>query len=548
VKVALAQINPVIGDFTGNCNKILKYSQKADERGCRLVIFPELAVSGYPPLDLLERKSFIQDHAKAVDTLLSKLPQIDVMFGCFESRQGGSGKPLYNSALVCRSGKIIHRTRKRLLPAYDVFDENRYFEPGTVPEIYELDGRKVAITVCEDIWHHSVGEYRVEPVSELFEYASRVNSGVDFLVNISASPYHRGKTKKRGDIFSSLCVEFNTPFLYVNQVGGQDSLLFDGHSRALDRSGRVTASAHRFKEDLIVVDVDNWHGDIRTYDESNEIRPIHDALVMGTRDYVYKSGFNAAVLGLSGGIDSALTAAIAVEALGAENVLGVALPSPYSSADSLEDARDLATRLGCRFETIPIGGLFDSYRETLEELFAGFEEDVTEQNIQARIRGNLLMALSNKLNHLLLATGNKSELAVGYCTLYGDMSGGLAVISDVPKQLVYELARFINRHDEIIPLRTITKAPTAELRPDQCDQDDLPPYDLLDQILELYLEEGYGRQQIIAQGYAEDIVDDVVRRIRINEYKRKQAPMGLKVTSKAFGFGRRLPNVQNYRG
>ncbi len=548
MKVALAQINPVIGDFTGNCNKIVEFSQSAAERGCRLVIFPELAVSGYPPLDLLERKSFVQDHEAAIAALLSRLPPIDVMFGCFESRAGGSGKPLYNSALVCRSGEIIHRARKRLLPAYDVFDENRYFEPGSVPEIYELDGKKIAITVCEDVWHHTVGEYRVEPVSDIFQYAANLNSGVDFLVNISASPYHRGKTKIRSDIFSSLCLEFETPFLYVNQVGGQDSLLFDGHSLALDRTGTVVGRADRFKEDLIVVDVDTWCGDMRQYDESSEIKPIHDALVMGTRDYLHKSGFTSAVLGLSGGIDSALTAAIAVEALGAENVLGVALPSLYSSADSLEDAAELATRLGCRFETLPIGGLFDGYRQTLHKLFTGCEEDVTEQNIQARIRGNLLMALSNKFNHLLLATGNKSEMAVGYCTLYGDMSGGLAVIADVPKKLVYELAGYINRRGVIIPLRTISKPPTAELRPGQRDQDDLPPYDLLDQILELYLEEGYGRQQIIARGYEAAVVDDVVRRVRVNEYKRKQAPMGLKVTSKAFGFGRRLPNVQNYRG
>jgi len=548
VKVALAQINPVIGDFAGNCEKIVTYAEQAAGRDCSLVIFPELVVSGYPPLDLLERPSFINDHDKAVSRLLTELPQIDVMFGCFESRQGGSGKPLYNSALVSRSGSIIHRTRKRLLPAYDVFDENRYFEPGSVPELYELDGKKIAITICEDIWHHTVGEYQVEPVSEMFQHAASLNSTVDLLVNISASPYHRGKTKIRGDIFSSICVQFDVPFLYVNQVGGQDSLLFDGHSLALDRAGNIVGEAQRFKEDLIVIDIDGWHGDVRRYDKADEIRPILDALVMGTRDYLYKSGFGSAVLGLSGGIDSALTAAIAVAALGAENVLGVALPSPYSSADSLEDAKELAARLGCRFEVLPIGGLFGAYKETLDLLFAGLEEDVTEQNIQARIRGTLLMALSNKYNHLLLATGNKSEMAVGYCTLYGDMSGGLAVISDVPKQLVYELARFINRDEEIIPQRSISKAPTAELRPDQYDQDDLPPYELLDQILELYLEEGDGIEQIIAKGYVEEVVVDVVKRIRINEYKRKQAPMGLKVTSKAFGFGRRLPNVQNYRG
>ncbi len=548
MKVALTQINPVIGDFAGNCKKIVDYSHQAAERGCSLVIFPELAVSGYPPLDLLERRSFISDHEAALVRLLSELPRIDVLIGALESRQGGSGKPLYNSALVCRSGSIIHRTRKRLLPAYDVFDENRYFEPGAAPEIYELDGKKFAITVCEDIWYHTVGEYRVEPVRDLFDHASRRNAHIDVLVNISASPYHRGKTKTRSAIFSSLCVDFNTMFLYVNQVGGQDSLLFDGHSCALDKSGAVIANAHRFQEDLIVVDLDRLAGERRLCKDEGEIRSIHDALVMGTRDYVRKSGFSSAVLGLSGGIDSALTAALAAQALGAENVLGVALPSPYSSVDSLEDAEQLAARLGCRFETIPIGPLFDCYRKTLEQLFRGYEEDVTEQNIQARIRGNLLMALSNKFNHLLLTTGNKSEMAVGYCTLYGDMSGGLAVISDVPKQLVYELARFVNRHEEIIPQRTISKPPTAELRPGQCDQDDLPPYDLLDQILQLYLEEGYGRQQIIDLGHDRDVVDDVVRRIRINEYKRKQAPIGLKVTSKAFGFGRRLPNVQNYRG
>ena len=548
MRVALAQINPIIGDFSGNCQKIREYACIADEQGCELAIFPELAVSGYPPLDLLERSSFIQDQQGAIDTLLTTLPAIDVLFGCFEPRTEGAGKPLYNSAVVVRQGSIIHRTRKRLLPAYDVFDENRYFEPGTLSDVYQLNGRNIGVTVCEDIWHHTIGEYRVEPVSELYEHASRSGSPVDLLVNISASPYHRGKTSIRREIFSSLCVEFKTPFLYVNQVGGQDSLLFDGHSLALDSAGRVMGAAHRFKEDVIIIDLENNEGDIRAYDDTDAVKPVYDALVMGTRDYLYKSGFTSAVLGLSGGIDSALTAAIAVEALGAANVLGVAMPSPYSSDDSIEDARALAERLGCRFEVIPIGPLFDHFRATFDSLFAGRQEDVTEQNIQARIRGNILMALSNKFNHLLLTTGNKSEMAVGYCTLYGDMSGGLAVISDVPKQLVYDLARYVNRHEELIPMRTITKAPTAELRPDQRDQDDLPPYALLDQVLELYLEQGCGREEIIDMGYAAEVVDDVVRRIRINEYKRKQAPMGLKVTSKAFGFGRRLPNVQNYRG
>jgi len=546
VKIALIQINPVIGDFTANCKKIVDYSHVAAEKGCSLAIFPELAVSGYPPLDLLERKSFLNDHTMAVENLLKNLPSIDVMFGCFEVREEGHGKPLYNSAVVARDGSIIFRARKRLLPAYDVFDENRYFEPGPVSDLYVLGDLRIGVTVCEDIWHHTVGEYQIDPVSDIFERADLSNQQVDVLINVSASPYHRGKSKIRSKLFSDLCTSFTTPFLYVNQVGGQDSLLFDGRSLALNNMGEIIARAHSFEEDIIIIDSDKWIGDVHGK-EVEELESIHDALIMGIKDYVYKSGFTSVVLGLSGGIDSAVTAALAVRALGAENVLGVALPSQYSSTDSLEDARQLAEACGCRFSVLPIKNLFSQYRSALSELFAGLKEDVTEQNIQARIRGNLLMALSNKFGDLLLTTGNKSEMAVGYCTLYGDMSGGLAVISDVPKQLVYELAHFINRSDEIIPSRTITKPPTAELRPDQCDQDDLPPYDILDQILEYYLEEGLGSIEIVDKGFDETVVKDVVRRVRINEYKRKQAPMGLKVTSKAFGFGRRLPNVQNYQ-
>ena len=548
MKIALAQINPVIGDFNENCRKIVEYSNKAAASGCRLVIFPELAVSGYPPLDLLERTSFVEDHDRAIVEMVKELPGIDVMFGCFEQRDEGAGKPLYNSVFVIRSGEIIHRTRKRLLPSYDVFDENRYFEPGSMPGVYELEGLRIAVTVCEDIWHDTIGDYQVEPVSELIDSETKNGKSIDLIINVSASPFHRGKSQIRDDIFSAMSRKFKIPFLYVNQVGGQDSLLFDGHSLALGIDGKIIAQARCFAEDMVTVDTKTWNGDIRDLDGSDEIKAIYDALVMGIRDYVYKTGFSSVVLGLSGGIDSALTAALSVRALGPENVLGIALPSPYSSDDSLVDARELAANCGCRFEVLPIAGLFNEYKETLGHLFVGMDEDVTEQNIQARIRGNLLMALSNKLGNLLLTTGNKSELAVGYCTLYGDMSGGLAVISDVPKQLVYELAEFINKDQEVIPVRTITKPPTAELRPDQCDQDDLPPYDLLDQILELYLEEGMGRSEIIAKGFDQPVVDDIVRRIRLNEYKRKQAPMGLKVTSKAFGFGRRLPNVHNYRG
>jgi len=548
VKLALIQLNPVIGDFENNCSNILAAAERAASQGCELVIFPELAVSGYPPLDLLERPSFVADHDEAVQRLVEKLPPISVMFGCIEKRTENSGKPLFNSVFVAQNGSIVHRTRKQLLPDYDVFDENRYFEPGTPGELFHCGELCIAVTVCEDIWHYAVDEYRARPLDHLFAQARERGTRVDLIVNISASPYHRGKTSVRGEIFAELTRQHRTPFVYVNQVGGQDSLLFDGASVGIDGSGRVIGRANTFTEDMVIIDSDSWSGDECRSDESGEIESVHDALVMGIRDYVTKCGFSSVVLGLSGGIDSALTAALATRALGGGNVLGIALPSPYSSQGSLDDAEALARACGCRFEVLPISDLFTTYLDSLGSLFAGLEEDVTEQNIQARIRGNLLMAVSNKFNCLLLATGNKSEMAVGYCTLYGDMSGGLAPISDAPKQLVYELARFINREREIIPVSIIDKAPSAELKPDQYDQDDLPPYDILDQILELYLEQAVGRTAIIGRGYDEAVVNDIVRRVRLNEYKRKQAPMGLKITSKAFGFGRRLPNVQNYRG
>lgn len=548
MKIALIQLNPVVGDFRNNCAKIVDYACRAVEAGCGLAVFPELAVSGYPPLDLLERDSFIRDHEAAVTDLIEALPPIYVMLGCFERRAAATGKPLYNSVLVVKDKEVLHKTRKQLLPEYDVFDENRYFEPGQPGDVFSCEELSVAVTVCEDIWHYEVEDYQSRPLQHLFERSGTRDKSIDLVINISASPFHRGKTATRAKIFQSLTSQYQTPFIYVNQVGGQDSLLFDGASLALDGAGKVIARAKDFEEDLVVVDTDNWRGEIRSDLAGEEVALIHDALVMGVRDYVYKSGFSKAVIGLSGGIDSALTAVLAVRALGPQQVLGVALPSPYSSQESLEDAEALAQGCGCRFEVLPIADLFDGFKETLGNVFAGYGEDVTEQNIQARIRGNLLMALSNKFNHLLLTTGNKSEMAVGYCTLYGDMSGGLAVIADVPKQLVYELARFINRNGAVIPSRILEKPPSAELKPDQRDQDDLPPYELLDQILELYLEEGCGRDEIIRRGFEPEVVDDIVRRIRINEYKRKQAPMGLKITSKAFGFGRRLPNVQNYRG
>ncbi len=548
MKIALVQTNPVIGDFKRNCDKILSWSHKAKACGCELVIFPELTVSGYPPQDLLERQSFLDAHDTALNTLIGDLPDLDVMFGCFERREGKNGKSLFNSAVVARSGEIVFRARKQLLPSYDVFDETRYFEPGVPSGLYQIKDLKFGVTVCEDVWSEEVAEYDTEPVAEIFKLAAKNRESIDGIINISASPFQRKKEEIRKNIFQNISRRYSVPFLYCNQVGGQDSLLFDGRSLVMDKTGTVVAQALGFQEDMIVVDSETWQGDMTGAPQLSEEAAVYQGLVMGVTDYVRKCHFTSVVLGLSGGIDSALTAAIAVEALGPENVLGVALPSPYSSQDSLDDAKKLAENLGCRFEVLPISDLFDCFRRSLEPLFTGLGEDVTEQNLQARIRGNLLMALSNKFGHLLLTTGNKSEMAVGYCTLYGDMSGGLAVISDVPKQLVYRLAAYANRSREIIPARIITKAPTAELKLDQTDQDDLPPYDILDQVLALHLEEGESGSEIVARGFDEPMVRDILRRIRINEYKRKQAPIGLKVTTKAFGFGRRYPNVQNYQG
>jgi NAD+ synthetase len=547
VKIALVQINPVIGDFANNCGKIVHWSEKAKACNCDLVIFPELSVSGYPPQDLLERNSFLAAHDAAINRLLVQLPELDVMFGCFERRDGKKGKDLYNSAVVARKGRIIFRARKQLLPSYDVFDETRYFEPGPPSELYEVNGQKFGVTVCEDVWSEEVSLYDTAPVEQLMSLSDKNQGNINGIINISASPFQRNKEQIRKSIFSRISRRYGVPFLYCNQVGGQDSLLFDGRSLVMDKAGTIVAQALGFQEDCIIVDTQNWQGEMHGAPQISEQAAVYHGLVMGVADYVKKCHFSSVVLGLSGGIDSALTAAIAVEALGPENVLGVALPSPYSSQDSLEDAKKLAENLGCRFEVLPITDLFDCFRQSLEPFFAGLQEDVTEQNLQARIRGNLLMSLSNKFGHLLLTTGNKSEMAVGYCTLYGDMSGGLAVISDVPKQLVYQLAAYVNRSREIIPARIIEKAPTAELKHDQTDQDDLPPYDILDQVLELHLEDGLGGSEIIARGFDEQMVRDILRRVRINEYKRKQAPMGLKVTTKAFGFGRRYPNVQNFQ-
>jgi len=551
MKIALIQINPHIGNFRANCDKIASAADQARQQGCELAIFPELAISGYPPQDLLERPSFITDHDRALQALIGRIQGIGVMVGAITKNTAKTGKRLHNSCLLFENGTILATAHKQLLPSYDVFDETRYFEPGApgVPVYYK--GLNLVMTICEDIWNDKdiAGRqrYAIDPVANLLASPA---GGADLLINIAASPFRIGKATIKHQIFKNISCKYGLPILYVNQVGGQDSLLFDGRSLAMDRYGKTTAVADGFKEKLMIVDTNILKQGVeqeQPFPPDDEIPPVYEALVMGTRDYVSKCGFKTVVIGLSGGIDSALTAAIACAALGAENVSGVALPSPYSSQESIDDARHLAKNLGIKLEVIPITFIFQAQLKTLMPILGDQDLGVTEQNLQARIRGNILMALSNYRGDMLLSTGNKSEMAVGYCTLYGDMSGGLAVIADVPKMMVYALARHVNRKGEIIPLRTIKKAPSAELAPDQKDQDDLPPYEILDQILKYWLEDNLSGEEIIAMGFAAATVHDVIRRIKANEYKRKQAPLGLKVTSKAFGYGRRYPNAEGYR-
>ncbi len=573
MKIALVQINPIIGDFSYNSEKIISWANKAREKGCDLAVFSELALCGYPPQDLLERQSFLADHDKALQDLINGISGIGIICGHLEKHTGDNGNPLHNSASVIEDGRIVFTAQKRLLPTYDVFDEARYFEPGSHSQTYQYKGLNLGITVCEDIWNDKGSFpqklYATDPISDLVSGMQSEGGNIDLLINISASPFHVGKENIKQEIFTKVCRNNNVPLIYVNQVGGQDSLLFDGLSMAMDNRGNIIARAEKFKEDMIILDTDTWQGEVHgqqiqevldagaTYGEPvsvfQETAAVYDALVMGVRDYARKCGFSKGVLGLSGGIDSAVTCAIACEALGEENILGVAMPSPYTSDQSIEDAKELAENLCCPFEIIAISSVFAAFKESLGNVFAAFENnasrkiDITEQNLQARIRGNLLMALSNKEGSLLLSTGNKSEMAVGYCTLYGDMSGGLAIISDVPKLMVYQLAQYINRNKEIIPKNIIERPPSAELAPNQLDQDDLPSYDILDAILKAYLEQNLSVGEIAALGFDRQVVQDVVRRIRINEYKRKQAPLGLKVSSKAFGYGRRYPTAQNYR-
>ena len=542
MKIALGQINPTIGDFTGNSKKIIESSRQALALGAEMILFPELAVCGYPPRDLLEKPAFVERNQQVVNEIAQAVPQITIVCGFVSPAKVETGKSVMNSAAVLRQGAVQFVQSKMLLPTYDVFDEMRYFDPAESQKLLPLAGKEFALTICEDawndkhFWHRRL--YRVDPVDEL------LHAGGNMVLNISASPFHLGKRELRRQMLATIARDNKVPVLFVNQVGGNDSLIFDGSSMVIAPDGRIVAQAKSFEEDLVIFDSETMQGDMHEQ-VAVGIPSAYAALVLGTRDYVRKCGFSKVVIGLSGGIDSALTAAIAVDALGKENVTGIAMPSQYSSEHSIKDARELACKLGIRFEVIAIGDVFDGYRKALAPLFAGMPEDVAEENIQSRIRGNILMAFSNKFGALVLTTGNKSEVGVGYCTLYGDMVGGLGVISDVPKTMVYDLSRYVNSLKPVIPQSTIDKPPSAELRPGQKDSDTLPPYEVLDNILEDYVEDYRTAEQIAAdRGYEVRLVRDVIRMIERSEYKRQQAAPGLKITPKAFGFGRRFPIAQ----
>ncbi len=539
VRIALGQINTVVGDFSGNSAKIIEYAQRARSGGVELILFPELSVCGYPPRDLVERPWFVERNWETAEAIARETQGVAVICGLVTPANSSTGKSVLNSAALLREGKIAFVQSKRLLPSYDVFDEMRNFAPADQQKLLALAGSQVALTICEDAWNdkHFWDRrlYGVDPVEDL------IGAGGKILLNISASPFYLHKRELRRDMLAAIARNYRVPVAMVNQTGGNDSLVFDGSSLVIGPDGEVIAQAKSFEEDLICFDTESLTGDIRVRDEGVEAS-AYAALVLGTRDYVHKCGFQQVVLGLSGGIDSALTACIAVDALGRENVIGVGMPGPYSSAGSIEDAAQLARNLGIRFDMVPISDIFDSYLQGLNPVFAGRQPDVTEENIQARIRGSLMMAMSNKFGALLLTTGNKSEIAVGYCTLYGDMCGGWGVISDVPKTLVYRLSRYVNSRTPLIPQSTIDKAPSAELRPDQKDSDSLPPYDVLDTILEEYIEDNHAPDAIAAaHGYDVHLVRKVACMVDRSEYKRQQAAPGPKISEKAFGFGRRYP-------
>ena len=542
MNIAISQINTTVGDFEGNSDKIVDAWRHADEAGAELIVLPELALCGYPPRDLLAKPAFLRQNQVALERLAKRGGRAVAVVGYASVNETNSGRPARNSAAVLRDGQVAALRHKTLLPTYDVFDEDRYFEPATDNTPVEILGKKIGITICEDIWNDEVflndRRYGRSPTDEL------TGGGAELLLNLSASPWNLGKEHSRHVLLSQLSTKAGCPVVYCNLVGGNDELVFDGGSQYYNGHGVLGASGEMFAEDLLLVDTETIVP--KSSNTSGDDEKIHKALSLGVRDYLHKCGFASAVIGLSGGIDSAVTAAVAVDALGAENVRGVAMPSQYSSQGSLEDAKKLANALGIQYDVVAIEPVFEQLKSQLGKIFEGLNEDTTEENMQARIRGNILMSMSNKFSSLLLTTGNKSELAVGYCTLYGDMCGGLAVISDLPKTKVYSLAKWINRDREIIPESTLTKPPSAELRPGQVDQDSLPPYDMLDSILEAYVVDGQDAESIIASGHDKETVDRIIRLINLNEYKRRQAAPGIKITSKAFGVGRRIPVAKRF--
>lgn len=540
MKIGLAQINPTVGDLNGNFEKILRAYRELAARGAELILTPELALTGYPPQDLVFKSRFVPLNLEIIERLHAETGDIPLIVGALDYNPG-SGRPFRNAAFILQRGQPIRSVHKSLLPTYDVFDEDRYFQPAESVAPLEINGRRVGITICEDIWTEKYLPRRLYDCNPL---RSLVDAGAEVIVNISASPFCVGKPLRRCEMLSSLARQHGVPIFYCNTVGGNDQLVFDGNSLAFSAKGNLIAQLPAFREALEIVDTDA--PELPACREMSEAQELFEALTLGLRDYLRKCGFKSVVLGLSGGIDSAVTAAIAVEALGKENVYGVAMPTEYSSQGSIDDALALAQNLGIPCPILSIQKPFEEFRTLLAPEFAGLPEDTTEENLQPRLRCLILMALSNKHNHLLLSTGNKSELAVGYCTLYGDMAGGLAILSDVPKTQVYALAHYINREEELIPRSSIEKPPSAELKPDQTDQDTLPPYDLLDRILALYVEENLTARDIVAQGYDETTVRWVARKVDLNEYKRKQAAPGLKVTSRAFGMGRRMPIAQRF--
>lgn len=537
MRVALAQVDTTVGDIRGNRDLVLDTMVQARSLGADLVIFPELCLTGYPPRDLLGLHGFVEANLRALDEIAARSDRLGAVVGFVDRNSKSEGKQYYNAAALVGEGRVLARAHKVLLPTYDVFDEDRYFERGSRVEVIPFRGRRLGISICEDAWNDedfwSKRLYRVNPIHELCV------KGADLLINISASPFEMDKPSVRHRMLTGHVRKYGVPLIYLNLVGGNDDLLFDGNSMVIGKGGNLIARGKSFAQELLPADPDA--GTDLGYREVDRIENLFRALVVGTRDYARKCGFKSAVLGLSGGIDSAVAACIAAEALGPASVLGVSLPSVYSEQASHDDARSLAHNLGIGFQVVPIQSAFESLQAALQPLFEGLAQDIAEENLQARIRGNILMALSNKFGHLVLSTGNKSELGVGYCTLYGDMAGGLAVISDVPKTTVYRLAAFINREREIIPPRTIERAPTAELRPNQTDQDSLPPYPVLDAILQLAVEEQMSVNEIAERGYERSTVEEVVKMVHRSEYKRQQAAPGLRVTVRAFGSGRRMP-------